>query len=373
VKYTLSGSKRKSKGELIAKALSGAWRSNPPALDISEPELQEILPLLLKSGAAALCWRRVRGSELQGTDAAGELQQAYRLQTLQTRIDERKIEQSIKFLRSVEIEPILVKGWAIARFYPERGARPYGDIDLCVRPEQYNAARMALTTREGRQYNVDLHNGLANLGGGSEDEHYARSHLVKLGDTDVRVPGSEDHLRVLSFHMLREGAWRPLWLCDVAAALEARPANFNWEHCFGGTRRNKELVCCAIALAHQLLEAQVDDISFAADVDHLPSWVVPTVAKEWESLSPSMTRRHFAPAATYLRRPFSVRTALGDRWPNPVEASVVARAPFNEFPRIPFQVGAYLIRASGFLWRLPSIWRTRRSVVTKRVSSGWRY
>jgi len=28
------------------------------------------------------------------------------------------------------VEPILGKGWAIARLYPERGMRPYGDIDL---------------------------------------------------------------------------------------------------------------------------------------------------------------------------------------------------------------------------------------------------
>lgn len=348
--------------------LSGAWRSNPPALKLSAEELRGILPLLLKSGAAALCWRRIRGCELQALDAATELQQVYRLQRLQTRIDEGKIEQVVKLLRSVEIEPFLVKGWAIARFYPERGLRPYGDIDLCVRPERYNAARAALTTPEGRQYNVDLHNGFANLGGGSEDGLYARSQLVRLGDTDVRVLAPEDQLRVLCFHMLREGAWRPLWLCDVATSLEARPPSFDWEHCFGGTRRNRELVSCAIGLAHRLLDAQVDDTPFAAD-EHLPSWVVPTVRKEWESLSPSMTRRHFAPVATYLRHPFRVRTALGDRWPNPVEASVVAGAPFNEFPRMPFQVGAYFIRASGFLRRLPSIWRSRRVFVTKKVSS----
>jgi hypothetical protein len=365
-KRTLSGSISKSRGELIAKALIGAWRSNPPPLEISSEELQEILPLLLKSGAAGLCWRRVPGSGLQATAAANELQQAYRLQTLQNKIDERKIEEAFKLLRSRGIEPVLVKGWAIARFYPERGARPYGDIDLCVRPAEYQAASAALSTPEGRQYNVDLHNGFANLGGESEGEIYARSHLVRLGDTDLRVLAAEDHLRVLSFHLLREGAWRPLWLCDVATALEARPPDFNWKDCFAGTGRNKELISCAITLAHQLLDARLDNTPFASVDGRLPSWVVPTVQKEWESISPSMTRRHFAPAGTYLRRPFSVRAALGDRWPNPVEASVVARAPFNEFPRMPYQVSAYLLRAAGFVRRLPSIWRGR--LISQRSS-----
>ncbi len=51
-----------------------------------------------------------------------------------------------------------------------------------------------------------------------------RSQLVNLDGVDVRVPGLEDHLGILCLHLLHHGAFRPLWLCDIAAALETRPA-----------------------------------------------------------------------------------------------------------------------------------------------------
>jgi hypothetical protein len=49
-----------SSGRLVAQALAGAWRSTPPALELSPAELDRIAPQLLKSGAGALGWWRVR-------------------------------------------------------------------------------------------------------------------------------------------------------------------------------------------------------------------------------------------------------------------------------------------------------------------------
>jgi hypothetical protein len=356
----LNSPERNSKGELIAEALSGAWRSDsPPPLEISSDELERIAPLLLNSGAAALAWRRIHHTDLRASPTANEFYQVYRFQTLQARIDQRKIEQVFKLLRSVQVEPILVKGWAIARLYPKQGLRPYGDIDVCVREEQSATAEAALKTPEGRQYLVDLHRGFAKLGGGGTDALYARSQLVRLGETDVRVLGPEDHLRVLCFHLLREGAWRPLWLCDIAVALESRHANFDWEHCFAGTKRSRELIFCAIGLAHRLLSADVDDIPFAESVKQLPTWAVPTVLSEWASLQPSMTQRHLAPMITYWHHPSGVLKGLRNRWPNPVEATIVAGGPFNDLPRLPLQIRSYLAHATSFLARRLKLLRVR--------------
>lgn len=251
-----------------------------------------------------------------------------------------------------------MKGWSIARQYPERGVRPYGDIDVCVSGTQYAATRPLLETSEELKYYADLQNGFDNLGGGSWDDLFARSELVQLGETKVRILAPEDHFRVLCFHMLREGAWRPLWLCDIAVALEFRPATFDWEKCFGGSNRTRKLVTCAALLAHRLLDARIEGTPFESKPGYLPGWVISTVLKEWESPEPSMARRHMSPATNFFRRPSRVRSLLTDRWPNPVEASVVARAPFNEFPRLPFQMGTYLIRAFAFVRRLPSLWRS---------------
>src|SRR3977135_1985144 len=123
-----------SRSSLVAMILAGSWRTASfPALDMAESQLDEVTPLLYGSGAAALGWWRVRESELKHTSSAAVLQQAFRLQVLQSGIHEEKVAKAFRLLRSSAIEPILVKGWAAAGYYPERGLRPYGDIDLLVR------------------------------------------------------------------------------------------------------------------------------------------------------------------------------------------------------------------------------------------------
>lgn len=347
----MNAKERTSKGQAISDVLSGAWRSNPLPLQISEDELKRIAPLLLKSGAGALVWRRLRDSHLQTSSHVVEFHHLFRSQILKARIDQAQIEKVFKTLRSAGMEPILVKGWAIARIYPERGMRPYGDIDLCVRPEHYREAKALLNSTEGQHHQTDLHYGFATLGGMDFDEMYERSHLVKLGETKVRVLDPEEHLLVLCFHMLREGAWRPLWLCDVAAALESRPENFNWDRCIAGSEQNRRILACALGLAHELLDANIQESPFASSDEQLPPWVIPTVLNEWASPLPSMPRRHAAPLATHIRRPLRFSAAIADRWPNPIEATVVLGAPFDKRPRIPLQVGAYLMRAAGFFRR----------------------
>ena len=121
--------------------------------------------------------------------------------TLQAGPKEGQIVQAITLLRSAGVEPLLVKGWAVARLYPERGLRPYGDIDLCVRPEQYVTAVAALAAPAAGTVAVDLHKGLPQLHRPSLDDVYERSQLVTLGKIDVRILGTEDHLRYMCIHM----------------------------------------------------------------------------------------------------------------------------------------------------------------------------
>jgi len=300
-----------------------------------------------------LCWRRVRVSKLRDAPAAREFHQAHRQNFLQAALRERAIEKVFGLLRAAGVEPILVKGWSAARLYPERGLRPHGDIDLCVRPDQFGPAEAALweSLSYGR-YEVDLHAGFDALGGGDAEAIYARSRLVKLGSTDVRVLGREDELRVLAAHMLREGAWRPLWMCDVAAAVEAAGTGFDWDCCLTESRRQADCVNCAIRAAHELLGADIEGTPAARLTKPLPRWLVPTVLKEWASRRPSMPERHRAPMA-YLRSPAGILKGLRHRWPNTIEATVVARGPFNDWPRLPFQLGSYVARTVRFAARRP--------------------
>jgi hypothetical protein len=346
-----------SRGRLLPATLAGSWRRSPTPIECSAKELEEIAPLLLKSGAAALAWWRIRHSDSRDIPAARQLHQAYRLYTLQAAIHQQTIERVITLLRSFEIEPILIKGWAVARLYPEHGLRPYADIDLCVRPEHFAAAELALKNLPDEQYVVDLHRGFVKFDGADFDQLDARSQVVRIGELDVRVPCAEDHLRILCIHLLREGAWRPLWLCDIAAAVELRPANFDWDRCLTENHKRAKWIICAVSLTQQLLGADVRDTPAAHRSTRLPSWLIPTIMKEWESEMPSMKLRHRAPMANYLRRPAGILSGLRHRWPNPIEATISLRAPFNELPRLPFQLGTCFARTAKLAARLPKLLR----------------
>jgi len=331
---------------LIAQILATTWRADPDPLDISDSELRAATPSLLQTGAAALAWRRAAVSSLSTAEVTSELQQAYRLHTLHGLVHEREIRRVLLLLRAHGIDPILVKGWSIARLYPEPGLRPYGDIDLCIYPPDFARAKALLKNAEGYASNVDLHCGFQNFDYQSWKALHTRSVLVKMGDVEIRVLGPEDQLRLLCFHFLREGAWRPLWLCDIAVATENRPGNFDWELLIPRNRRDRDWVRCALVLAHYLLDANLEGALPAVISESLPKWLVPCVLREWEA--PTMPMRH-------RLRVFNLRTgllkSLKVRWPNQVEATIGVGAPFNELPRLPFQLAQCFLRATSYVRR----------------------
>jgi hypothetical protein len=343
-------------GRQTASALACAWRSLPPSISLSVSELAAIKPLLLNSGSAALAWWRIRHSSEMSNEMA-ELQQAYRLNTLMAAASRVEIEQTITFLRAAGVEPLMGKGWTIARLYPKTGLRPYGDVDLYVRPENYSSAAALLKHPDCPRCPVDLHRRAAELDDRSFDQLYARSQPVPLGSTEVRALGPEDNLRLICLHMLRHGAWRPLWLCDVAVALESRPTNFDWDYFLSGDKRRSDWVACAIGLAHRLLGARIDETPLARRAENLPDWLARCVLRQWGTVKTPHGWRQ--PIATYLWQPKGILQAIRFRWPNAIEATIGVRGPFNEMPRFPFQVGESLLRTTRFLMQLPELRRER--------------
>jgi hypothetical protein len=349
---------KKSGGSLVAKALRGAWRESPPPFALTAVELADISPLLYSTGTGALVWRTVRESALKNTSAAGTLRQAHRLQVLEAARSERDIRAAFKELRSARIEPLMFKGWAAARHYPERGLRPWGDIDLYVPPREYERAEKVVQGSLALRCAVDLyHADFADLDERGVEELYARSLLVPLGDVEVRVPGEVDHLRLLCLHWRRHHGWRPLWLCDIAAALEGRRAGFDWNVCLRGTERQRDWIVCALLLARELLGAQVGDAPDAIREARAPRWLMRAVLKQW-GVTAKQHRPDNLPMLTLMRRRAGIIKALRDRWPNAVEATYEARrSPFSRMPRLPSQFGLYLVRAFSFQARLPRLLR----------------
>jgi hypothetical protein len=344
----MSNHPTESAGRLIARTLAGSWRALPTPLELEAADLSAITPQLLSAGVAGLAWRRVRDSHVKDTPSAAELRSHYERNAVLAVIQRQGIESILCALNSAGIESMLVKGLAAARLYGDEGLRPYVDVDVCVAQRQVAAAEVVLKRLSDTGVTVDLHREFATLGGGDWEEIYSRSQVMKLGDSEVRVPSAEDHLRILSIHMLREGAWRPLWLCDVAAAVESRPANFDWNICVGQSRQTSNWINCALKLAHELLGANIKGTAAADDSRLLPQWLTRTVLKEWGATAPSMTLRHQSPMASHLRSPATLFSGFRHRWPNPIEGTVISRALFNDLPRFPFQLTAYMKRGAHF-------------------------
>jgi hypothetical protein len=169
--------------------------------------------------------------------------------------------------------------------------------------------------------------------------------LVPLGGLQVRIVGPEDQLRLSCLHLLRHGAWRPLWLCDCGLLVETRSADFDWDYCLRGNRRHAKALLCVLRLANQLLGACVEETPAADRGGSLPSWLIPAVLRQWGR---PYVRYADQPLANYLRSPAGLLPALRRRWPNPIEATFGMRAPFNELPRLPFQLADCVARS--FAW-----------------------
>jgi hypothetical protein len=338
-------------GRVVANFLAASWRNEPPDPALSEEELNLITPLLLKSGAAALGWWRIRDCDLSESPAGLELKSAYQLHSLQAAIHKTEIEEVITLLNTAGIEPVLVKGWAVARLYPEEGLRPYGDIDLCFSPDQYKEAESVLKSSDAARHGVDLHRGFGKLDPMDIDDLMDRAEPARLGRAKFRLLAAEDQLRILCTHLLRHSAWRPLWLCDIGVVVESRRPTFDWERCLGGNKRESDWVACAIGLSHLLLGTQINDTPAARREKPLPEWLIRQVMRNCDKPNPENypPLSYVPPMSTYLRHPTGVLKAIRNRWPDPIEATIRLRGPFNEMPRLPFQVGNAIWRIVRFL------------------------
>jgi hypothetical protein len=328
-----------SQGHLIARMLETSWRAVPGPLKISPEHVHQIASLLLVTGAGALAWRRMQPCKITSSWALAYFKEAYRKHTIESAVHEVNIRDAFRRLRAAKIEPILFKGWALARLYPEEGLRPYGDLDLWMRAQDLE--RFSDDLRAEPDYCIEPHVSFYPQYARSFEEIMDHSQLVPLNDIQVRVPGDEDHLRFICLHFLYHGGWRPLWLCDIALMTERAGPGFDWDLCLRGDRKHADWIACAIGLAHELLGAEVNGTPVDKGAGGLPHWLIPAVLKQWEkgggmsfaeNLSFSLPRR--------LLNPRALMRALRDHWRNPVQASVEMNAWFNDAPRLPLQFGS---------------------------------
>jgi hypothetical protein len=239
---------------------------------------------------------------------------------LQLRAQEERIVTVFKEFRTEGIEPILFKGWAVARYYPESFRRNLGDVDVAVSRDAYQAAKQLAHSSPLNSILIDVHSEFRQLDTTSWSDLFANSELVALGEITVRVPSREDHLRILATHWLTDGGRFKDKLWDIHYAVESRPSNFDWRRCLEIVEPNRRAwVVCAISIAHRYLGTKVDDLPFASEVDDLPSWVARCVEREWkrpDPLEPLLTSLH--------DKRLMLRQVARRLPPNPIRATIEA-------------------------------------------------
>ena len=365
-----NSSPRLHDGALLATVLAGTWREEPPLPAITAEQLSRLVPLLIGSGTAGFVWRSMsRDAALKAAEGASELRNAHHHFAIQASVKGESLDALATEFSAAGLEPLVFKGWAIARYYAAPHLRPFGDLDLCAPPGRHAEAAALLgkhisgTLRHDNQglvhlpnnFQVEMSSGLA----ATVDLHadlkkyrcpslaavYGRSIPVRLSGGTVRVPALEDHLRLAILHFLRHGGWRPLWLTDIAAMLESANGDFNWDLCLGEEPHVRRWIACILQLAGDLLGARIEHVPTSSRIADMPRWIAKTVLNEWRA--PFAARQAVRPLGDAIADPRLFPGELVQRWPNAIRATADRDGPFDASTRLPYQLASFTASAWG--------------------------
>ena len=260
-----------------------------------------------------------------------------RWRIIQERVQLTLIERAFVLFRHRGIEPILLKGWSVARFYPNPQLRLSADIDFAVSTADFKAAQEFVKTAEFATLSIDLHQEFRHLDSLPWGALWSRSQLINNAGGNIRVLSPEDNLRVVCVHWLTDGGERRDRLWDIYYLVKNRSPDFNWEWCLDSVNDiRRHWIIMTIALAHRLLGLKIADLPFAAEIksaDYIPTWVLETILQTWQNPVPILDLR----ASRQNRKLFwqQLRKRLP---PNPIHATVDVEAKFDNAPRLPLQM-----------------------------------
>ena len=266
---------------------------------------------------------------------------------------QRSICDAFTAFREHNLEPILIKGWAIARLYPTNIFRPYSDIDLAFSSRDIESATQVRITNEFKGLVLDIHKELKHLDTLLWSDLYQNSKLVNLNGLSIRVLSDEDHLRVLAVHWLIDGAGSRDRLWDIYFAVANRPPDFDWNKCLSVVSSNRRRwIIYTIGLASKYLGLKIDDLPFADEAKKLPEWLPKAVEREWKS------EVKLQPLARFTRHPREFFAQVKKRLPpNPIHATVDMEGNFDAITRIHYQIGTIFKRVGPSVKRLIlSLW-----------------
>jgi len=277
-----------------------------------------------------------------------------RWEILARKVQAARIVEAFRLFRANHIEPILIKGLAAARYYPESFVRSSIDIDLAVSKHDFKASRSLVMSVDAHGLAIDLHNELRHLDTVAWDSLFANSELIDIDGHGIRVLRPEDHLRVLCVHWLLDGAHNKNRLWDVYYLLHNRPAGFDWHRFLGlvSERRRRWLVC-TVGLAQKYLGLDLTGTPLENACHDIPEWLIRSVENLWadETKELPLENAIFDGKKLY-------KQALMRFRPNPIRATIEMEGSFDAKMRIHYQIGNFFQRVVPSLRR---IWSTLRS------------
>lgn len=284
-----------------------------------------------------------------------EINDEIRWNLLQKNILERNAVRGFEMFREAGIEPILIKGLAAGRYYPENEPRVSIDLDLAVAARDFEKADKIAQSEAADGLAIDLHRELRHLDTVSWDELFKNSVLLPLDGAEIRIPRPEDHLRIVCLHWLTDGGRVKERLYDVYYAVSKREPMFDWYRFFGVVSPTRQRwLECTLGLTAKYLGLDLTDTPAAGADEKLPRWLTDTVEREWSA------EVKFEPmeVAVLDRRKFVDQ--LGRRLnPNPIWATVQAEGSFDAPTRLHYKI------ANAFR-RIPDSYRRISEAISNR-------
>ncbi|MEO6052098.1 MAG: nucleotidyltransferase family protein [Pyrinomonadaceae bacterium] len=271
---------------------------------------------------------------------AKDLKDVVRWNLLQRKTQEQRALQAFALFRKQGIEPILIKGLAAARYYPETQSRFSLDMDLAVAASDYYKATLVAEDPSANGLAIDLHRELRHLDSVEWNDLFKNSQLLEFDGGNIRVLRPEDHLRVLAVHWLNDGGSYKERLWDVYYMVKNRSSDFDWDRFLNSVSlRRRRWLICTIGLASCYLGLDLEETPIKDEARNIPSWLTHTVEREWKSDMPLL------PLHANLHNRTILLGQIGKRmWPNPITATIMMEGSFDAKIQGFYRIGNILQR-----------------------------
>lgn len=130
----------------LALLRAATWYNNDERLIVSGERVNEVIRLAAFQGTGPLVYDQLL--KMPDLEISAELRMQMKQQCLMSMMQQNVmmpiLNQAWRALEKAKINPVLLKGLALAQYYPQPHLRQWGDIDLYVGQKQYHQACIVL-------------------------------------------------------------------------------------------------------------------------------------------------------------------------------------------------------------------------------------